>query len=43
MLVGKPGKESRTEVGRRARIRLFVGLKGYKQHGQNKNLSNHNK
>jgi len=26
----KPGEESRTEVGRRARMRLCVVLKGYK-------------
>jgi hypothetical protein len=27
--MGKPGKESRTDVGRRARMRLCAGSKGY--------------
>jgi len=36
MKIGKPGLESRTDVGRTARMRICVELKGYKQRGEDR-------
>jgi hypothetical protein len=40
MKMGRPDYESRREVEDRARIRLYVELKCYKQQGEDKNFSN---
>jgi hypothetical protein len=31
------------EIGGRTRKRLYLGLKGYKEHGEDKKFSDHNK
>lgn len=34
--MGKPDQESRTEVGGEQKMKVYLGQKDYKQHGQGK-------
>jgi hypothetical protein len=36
--MGKPGQESRREVGGEQEMKVYLGLKDYKQHGQCKDI-----